>query len=83
MEEVRRYMSDVMDNVTRAVYVLLPMRLPRRLPGKDKVDGSGDAGKSKTTAPMTRQSDFGTRALRHGVTLPIQPGRMMSCSPRV
>ncbi|KAM4058770.1 hypothetical protein HRG_006283 [Hirsutella rhossiliensis] len=28
-EEVRRYMNDVMDNMTRAEYVLLAMRLPR------------------------------------------------------
>jgi hypothetical protein len=28
-DEVRRYMDDIMDNVTRAEYVLLAMRLPR------------------------------------------------------
>jgi len=28
-EEVRRYMDDVMDNMTRAEYVLLAMRLPK------------------------------------------------------
>lgn len=28
-EEVRRYMDDIMDNMTRAEYVLLAMRLPR------------------------------------------------------
>jgi len=33
-DEVRRYMDDVMDNMTRAEYVLLAMRLPR----KDKED---------------------------------------------
>ncbi|KAM0441185.1 hypothetical protein ACHAPT_000491 [Fusarium lateritium] len=32
-DEVRRYMDDVMDNMTRAEYVLLAMRLPRA--GKD------------------------------------------------
>ena len=40
-EEVRRYMDDVMDNMTRAEYVLLAMRLPR-----DK--GEGNSG---TAAP--------------------------------
>lgn len=35
-EEVRRYMDDVMDNMTRAEYVLLAMRLPR-----DKGEGGG------------------------------------------
>ena len=31
-DEVRRYMDDVMDNMTRAEYVLLAMRLPRGEP---------------------------------------------------
>lgn len=38
-EEVRRYMDDVMDNMTRAEYVLLAMRLPR-----DKGENSGGTG---------------------------------------
>lgn len=39
-EEVRRYMEDVMDNMTRAEYVLLAMRLPK--PEKEvKEDNSG------------------------------------------
>jgi hypothetical protein len=42
-EEVTRYMEDVMDNMTRAEYVLLAMRLPRpEKEGKEvKEDGSG------------------------------------------
>lgn len=36
-EEVRRYMDDIMDNMTRAEYVLLAMQLPR-----DDVDGVED-----------------------------------------
>lgn len=35
-DEVRRYMDDVMDNMTRAEYVLLAMRLPR--PGREEDD---------------------------------------------
>lgn len=41
-DEVRRYMDDVMDNMTRAEYVLLAMRLPR-----DDEDEVGD-GRSET-----------------------------------
>ncbi|KAI0121143.1 hypothetical protein BJ170DRAFT_147300 [Xylariales sp. AK1849] len=33
-DEVRRYMDDIMDNMTRAEYILLAMRLPR--PDKDE-----------------------------------------------
>lgn len=36
LEEVRRYMDDVMDTMTRAEYILLAMRLPR--PTKDSPD---------------------------------------------
>ncbi|KAF7549169.1 hypothetical protein G7Z17_g6577 [Cylindrodendrum hubeiense] len=39
-DEVRRYMDDVMDNMTRAEYVLLAMRLPRAIKDGDK-DGLG------------------------------------------
>ncbi|KAK3313143.1 hypothetical protein B0H66DRAFT_578301 [Apodospora peruviana] len=38
-EEVRRYMDDVMDKMTRAEYILLAMRLPRR--DKDGETGGG------------------------------------------
>lgn len=40
-EEVRRYMDDVMDNMTRAEYVLLAMRLPR---DKGNDNGGGGSG---------------------------------------
>jgi hypothetical protein len=56
VEEVRRYMDDVMDNMTRAEYVLLAMRLPRRSPEEDKVDGTGDTGKSKPATPIPQPS---------------------------
>lgn len=42
-DEVRRYMDDVMDNMTRAEYILLAMRLPRVTEDGDK-DGSGGHG---------------------------------------
>ncbi|KAI0169426.1 hypothetical protein GGR52DRAFT_520756 [Hypoxylon sp. FL1284] len=47
-DDVRRYMDDVMDNMTRAEYVLLAMRLPRA----DKED-QGDEGKDGTNTPKT------------------------------
>jgi len=44
-DEVRRYMDDVMDNMTRAEYVVLAMRLPRGDPAQDK-DGQARANGS-------------------------------------
>ncbi|EHA55694.1 hypothetical protein MGG_07276 [Pyricularia oryzae 70-15] len=43
-DEVKRYMDDIMDNMTRAEYVLLAMRLPR--PEKDEKDGAEKDGTS-------------------------------------
>ncbi|KAI0829566.1 hypothetical protein F5Y06DRAFT_282676, partial [Hypoxylon sp. FL0890] len=50
-EEVRRYMDDIMDNMTRAEYVLLAMRLPRA----DKED-QGEDGTSTPKADLLGQS---------------------------
>ncbi|KAK2022339.1 hypothetical protein LX32DRAFT_200269 [Colletotrichum zoysiae] len=57
-DEVRRYMDDVMDNMTRAEYVLLAMRLPRgeREPdseqnGKEAAGGGNQAEKPESSAP--------------------------------
>jgi hypothetical protein len=43
-DEVRRYMDDVMDNMTRAEYVLLAMRLPRASKEAGEKDGSIGGG---------------------------------------
>ncbi|KAH8173775.1 hypothetical protein LIA77_05194 [Sarocladium implicatum] len=56
VEEVRRYMDDVMDNMTRAEYVLLAMRLPRRSAEEDKADGETDGSKTKTSTPLPEPS---------------------------
>ncbi|KAK0649038.1 hypothetical protein B0T16DRAFT_324224 [Cercophora newfieldiana] len=49
-EEVRRYMDDIMDNMTRAEYVLLAMRLPRA-EGKDGEESQAEEKeKDKTPA---------------------------------
>ncbi|KAM3069157.1 hypothetical protein ACMFMG_010678 [Clarireedia jacksonii] len=61
-EEVRRYMDDVMDNMTRAEYVLLAMRLPREMEAmasdkedevvkKEKQDGVSNQVLWQTTNP--------------------------------
>ncbi|KAK0391643.1 hypothetical protein NLU13_1142 [Sarocladium strictum] len=56
VEEVRRYMDDVMDNMTRAEYVLLAMRLPRRSPEEGAADSGGDVAKSKPATPISQPS---------------------------
>ncbi|PTB74538.1 hypothetical protein M440DRAFT_1403031 [Trichoderma longibrachiatum ATCC 18648] len=49
-DEVRRYMDDVMDNMTRAEYVLLAMHLPRA--SKDeKANGVPDEPKTNGSTP--------------------------------
>lgn len=45
-DEVRRYMDDVMDNMTRAEYVLLAMRLPRDVSGDQAEETGSDTAKS-------------------------------------
>ncbi|RYO95746.1 hypothetical protein DL765_011774, partial [Monosporascus sp. GIB2] len=47
-EEVRRYMDDVMDNMTRAEYVILAMRLPR-------ADDEGQADDDRSDVPRAEQ----------------------------
>ena len=51
-DEVRRYMDDVMDNMTRAEYVLLAMRLPR----EEEEDHREEDGRSETPKAETHQS---------------------------
>ncbi|KAG7130738.1 hypothetical protein HYQ45_010492 [Verticillium longisporum] len=50
-EEVKRYMVDVMDNMTRAEYVLLAMRLPRGDPPVDKDQGGREATSTNGNGP--------------------------------
>ncbi|UKZ75319.1 hypothetical protein TrVFT333_002999 [Trichoderma virens FT-333] len=49
-DEVRRYMDDVMDNMTRAEYVLLAMHLPR-VPRDEKTNGVPDEPKTNGSTP--------------------------------
>ncbi|KAH7313510.1 hypothetical protein B0I35DRAFT_513170 [Stachybotrys elegans] len=49
-DEVRRYMDDVMDNMTRAEYILLAMRLPRG-PKDGENDGANEEPKANGSSP--------------------------------
>ncbi|KAI5918653.1 hypothetical protein F4810DRAFT_704066 [Camillea tinctor] len=53
-DEVRRYMDDIMDNMTRAEYVLLAMRLPRG-DKEDQGDDRADMPKTDLTNQQQQQ----------------------------
>ena len=55
-DEVRRYMNDVMDNMTRAEYILLAMRLPRA-PKEEAEAPVGRVTEETKTARSTPQAD--------------------------
>ncbi|KEY68368.1 hypothetical protein S7711_01146 [Stachybotrys chartarum IBT 7711] len=54
-DEVRRYMDDVMDNMTRAEYVLLAMRLPRV-----HKEGDNDGANEEPKAEGRSSKEIGT-----------------------
>ncbi|KAI5467588.1 hypothetical protein BGZ63DRAFT_399155 [Mariannaea sp. PMI_226] len=54
-DEVRQYMDDVMDNMTRAEYVLLAMRLPRGLKDDEKDNASPDETKANGSTPKSEE----------------------------
>jgi len=56
-EEVRRYMDDIMDNMTRAEYVLLAMRLPR-VEGQEGEEGQLEE-REKDKTPMANGTKQG------------------------
>lgn len=58
-DEVRRYMDDVMDNMTRAEYVLLAMRLPRASNEGEKdgtVAATNEDPKASASTPVANTS---------------------------
>lgn len=59
-DDVQRYMDDVMDNMTRAEYILLAMRLPRA----DRED-QGEEGKDGTNTP---RADLASEPQQPGVS---------------
>ncbi|KAG6028836.1 hypothetical protein E4U19_001247 [Claviceps sp. Clav32 group G5] len=65
-DEVRRYMDDVMDNMTRAEYVLLAMRLPRG--DVDSEEGvSIDESKASSPTPNSEPDTDPNSTLKPGV----------------
>lgn len=68
-EEVRLYMEDIMDNMTRAEYVLLAMRLPK--PEKEvKEDGTGPdkENRAELSHNATPEADDRGEIFRKGLT---------------
>ncbi|KAK3317819.1 hypothetical protein B0T19DRAFT_298726 [Cercophora scortea] len=64
-EEVKRYMDDVMDKMTRAEYILLAMRLPRN-------DGKEEAG-SIDEKEMDSQANGAAAAIKQTEVEIVQP----------
>lgn len=73
-EEVRRYMDDVMDNMTRAEYVLLAMRLPRAESNGDH--GTPHAGEGSRTNGSTPKSEPEPDRVQ-----PPKPGALWAFNP--
>lgn len=67
-DEVKRYMDDIMDNMTRAEYVLLAMRLPK--PEREpKEDGQATEKESKAEASKNATPEVEDREIfRKGLT---------------
>ncbi|PHH63075.1 hypothetical protein CDD81_6320 [Ophiocordyceps australis] len=61
-DEVQRYMNDVMDNMTRAEYVLLAMRLPRMEQNGEQEASSGGGGGASAVAAVEDQGKKGSTA---------------------
>ncbi|OAA80988.1 hypothetical protein LEL_00533 [Akanthomyces lecanii RCEF 1005] len=71
-DEVRRYMDDVMDNMTRAEYVLLAMQLPRR--GQDpneRVETSDGVGDN---SPFSNTDQERAEIVKPGVMWTVSAG---------
>ncbi|KAK4141358.1 uncharacterized protein C8A04DRAFT_39194 [Dichotomopilus funicola] len=62
-DEVRRYMDDIMHNMTRAEYILLAMRLPRRDGTEDEANDNGRDSKP-VNGGLTKEKENGSETLR-------------------
>lgn len=69
-DEARRYMEDIMDNMTRAEYVLLAMRLPKpEKEPKEESQGSEKVNKAVDSHHATPEADVsGSETYRKGLT---------------
>ncbi|KYK57584.1 hypothetical protein DCS_04595 [Drechmeria coniospora] len=67
-DEVRWYMDDIMDNMTRAEYVLLAMRLPRsEQGGGDQPPSAGEESKNDTPTPKPESESERSQSGKLGV----------------
>lgn len=71
-DEVRRYMDDVMDNMTRAEYVLLAMQLPRNAEDPDEDVDMTEA--AKDSSPGGGAEQLKTEILKPGVLWTVSAG---------
>ncbi|KAH8718840.1 SWR1-complex protein 3 [Beauveria bassiana] len=70
-DEVRRYMDDVMDNMTRAEYVLLAMQLPRHAQNPDEVETSKGIEKN---SPVSNAEQEKAEIVKPGVLWTVSAG---------
>ncbi|EFY85179.1 hypothetical protein J3459_015785 [Metarhizium acridum] len=66
-DEVRRYMDDVMDNMTRAEYVLLAMRLPRADFDPEEVVPAAEDSKASSPTPKSEPETDNSTTPKPGV----------------
>ncbi|CAN8101028.1 unnamed protein product [Discula destructiva] len=82
-DEVKRYMEEIMDNMTRAEYILLAMKLPR--PEKEPKDDGHESGKdsriveSHHATPETDMS--GSEVYRKGLTWKVDKTMKLLAKP--
>ncbi|KAJ2973134.1 hypothetical protein NUW58_g9016 [Xylaria curta] len=76
-DEVRRYMDDVMENMTRAEYVLLAMRLPRS-EREDPTDERLDTPRASETSHPSQLAGI----LWDGQPTPVRPASMKPTSTK-
>ncbi|KAJ3475502.1 hypothetical protein NLG97_g9435 [Lecanicillium saksenae] len=71
-DEVRRYMDDVMDNMTRAEYVLLAMQLPRHAQDPDDEVEANEA--ADNNSPASNIDHAKTEIVKPGVLWTVSAG---------
>lgn len=71
-DEVRRYMDDVMDNMTRAEYVLLAMRLPRHAQNPHEGVETSDA--VDDNSPLSNTDQEKSEIIKPGVLWTVSAG---------
>lgn len=69
-DEVRRYMDDVMDNMTRAEYVLLAMQLPRHAQDPEEMEAHGAADNDSPNSTTGEKAEI----IKPGVLWTVSAG---------